>query len=217
MVSIVRGFLVGVSLTRGSVQSARRDRLSCVQGLRAHAGAPVVRDHHLADPAREPAVRRARSARRRRTCVRHLVADHARRDERAARAIPGERQLALPLARQRDVARRRLALERGRHDVLASPRAWRDWSRTSRTAPASHGAAASGTAATATTASEPRSDARRLCAASADGRARSGEHGERREHAPDVVGRDLPARDDDARAPRRARAGRRRPRRAAAA
>src|SRR6478672_11938598 len=50
--------------------------------------------------------------------------------------------------------------------ALAIPRAWRDWSRTSCTAPASQGAAASGTAATATTAREPRSMPA-LCAARA--------------------------------------------------
>src|SRR5580765_4136526 len=80
-------------------------------GLLAHAGAPVVRERDLADPARQLAVRgddqRAHVA----LVVLRPGLDRARRDERAPRPVPGERELALPLARESDVPGRRLALE----------------------------------------------------------------------------------------------------------
>src|ERR1700704_5608292 len=119
MVSIVTGFLLGVALTPAAYRAVP-PASSVGTGPSAPAGTPVVRHGHLADPARELAVgghdQRADGA------LGHLLVDHARRDECGARTVPGERQLALPFARERDVARRRLALERGRDDVREAAR-----------------------------------------------------------------------------------------------
>ena len=132
MVSIVRGFLVGASLTPAAYR-APRDGSSGARP-RSHAGAPVVRDDDLAYPAGQLAVR-GHDQRADRALVVRLLADRARRDERRRAAGP-RRARAGPAT---GAAARRSPAGASRSSAgattSASARAWRDWSRTSRTAP----------------------------------------------------------------------------------
>ena len=178
-----------------SVQSALPGRVAhLVQGLaRTPARQSCVSDD-LADPARQLAVRRDDQRADLALVVARAFLDRARRDERAARPVPRERELALPLARQRDVAGRRLALERGRDDLLERARLAR------LVADVAHGAREPGRRRERHR--RDRDDRERAAHGAGrvggdrDGGAGGGEHRERRQHAPDVVGRDLPAHDD---------------------
>src|SRR5471030_134258 len=115
MVSIVRGFLLGVSLTPAAYRGARPT--SGGTRARSHAGAPVARHGDLPYPLGQLALGRHDQRGDVALVVFGLLADRTPRDERVARPVPGECELALPLARQRDVASWRVALQRRRDDI----------------------------------------------------------------------------------------------------
>src|SRR5664279_5528849 len=123
MVSIVTGFGLGVSLTPPAYRapsSARGTFGPDSVRARAHADAcaPVVRESDLPHPFRQAAGRGHDQGGDLALVDLEALADRGRRDERAARAVPRERELPLPLPRHGDVALRGLALERGRDDLL---------------------------------------------------------------------------------------------------